>query len=93
MPTRNVNLSEQQAEFIRQHVDGGDYRNASEFVHAGLRLLAQREQENKLKLRALRRLAREAFGEIERGDFEVVEPEGLDQFMEKVDAKARASKS
>jgi antitoxin ParD1/3/4 len=93
MPTKNVNLSEQQSKFIRQSIDAGRYRNASEVVRAGLRLLEQHTRQDKLKLQTLRRLAKDAFDEIDRGDFEIVDPENLDEFIAKVDAKARASKS
>src|SRR6185437_13748151 len=51
MPTRNVNLSEQQAKFIRKSVDQGRFRNSSEVVRAGLRLLEQQELQEKLKLK------------------------------------------
>jgi antitoxin ParD1/3/4 len=93
MPTRNVNLSQQQAAFIRQRIDEGQYRNASEVVRAGLRMLEQHEQEEKLKLRALKRLATESFAEIDRGEFQSVEPGSLDRFIAKLDAAARTSKS
>ena len=93
MPTKNVNLSEKQAKFIRHRVEGGGYRNASEVVRAGLRLLEQREQEDKLKLRALRRLTKKAFGEIDRGKFDLVEPNALDAFLDKLDKRGRASQS
>jgi hypothetical protein len=39
----------------------------------------------------LRRLATAAFDEIDRGEFEMVEYSAIDQFIEKVDAHARAS--
>jgi len=95
MPTKNVNLSKQQSRFIRQSIDGGRYRNASEVVRAGLRVLEQNEREDKLKLRALRRLAKQAFDDIDQGKFQTVEPGGLDAFMAQVDARVRdrASKS
>jgi len=92
MPTQNVNLSDQQAKFIRRTVGKGRCRNASEVVRAGLRLLEQQEQEQKLKLDTLRRLGNEAFAEIDRGEFEAVAIEGIDQFMARTDAKARASR-
>jgi antitoxin ParD1/3/4 len=92
MPTRNVNLSEKQAEFIRDRVTGGDYGNASEVVRAALRLLEQREQEDKLKLRALRRMAKESFAEIDHGKFDVIDHRDLGKFMKKVGAKVRAGK-
>lgn len=92
MPTRNVNLSPQQAKFITRTVDRGHFRNASEVVRAGLRLLEQRQHEDQLKLAALRRIAKQAFDQIDRGDCEDLDADGLDVFMEKMDAKVRASK-
>jgi antitoxin ParD1/3/4 len=93
MPTQNVNLSDQQVQFIRQSVDGGRYRNASEVVRAGLRALEQNEQEDRLKLRRLRRLAKQAFDEIDHGHFEEIDSSEIDDFMTKVAAKVRAAKS
>jgi antitoxin ParD1/3/4 len=92
MPTRNVNLSPQQAKFITRTVDRGHFRNASEVVRAGLRLLDLQQREEQLKLAALRRLAKHAFDQIDRGDCEVLGPDGLDAFMETVDARVRASR-
>ena len=69
MPTHNVNLSPQQAKFIRQRIDKGDFRNASEVVRAGLRLLEQQEEENVEKLRVLRGIIKEAMDQIARGKF------------------------
>lgn len=93
MPTQNVNLSEQQAAFIRNRIDEGHYRNASEVVRAALRLLEQREEEDELKLQTLRRLATEAFDEIDRGDYELVDLDNLDQFMARIAARARPAGS
>ncbi len=45
MPTQNVNLADHHANFIRSSVDSGRYRNASEVVRAGLRLLEDHEAE------------------------------------------------
>jgi antitoxin ParD1/3/4 len=92
MPTQNVNLSEQQAKFIRQSIKAGRFRNTSEVVRAGLWLLEQRTAEDKLKLEALRKLTTESFAEIDRGNFETVDPDGIDAFMEKLDARVRAKK-
>jgi len=46
-----------------------------------------------LKLRALRRIAKLAFDDIDKGRFAIVDPDRLDDFMTRVDPKARASKS
>ena len=93
MPTRNVNLSEQQAKFIRRSIDRGGYQNASEVVRAGLRLLQQEQQQDELKLRALRRLTANAFRELDQGKFDTVGPDGLDAFLSKLEARARKSNS
>ena len=54
MPTRNVNLTDELDRFVRERVQAGLYENASEVVRAGLRILAREEQENEVKLAALR---------------------------------------
>lgn len=89
MPTRSVNLSEQQAKFIRRNIEKGHYQNTSEVVRAGLRLLEQQERHDAIKVEALRRIAKEAFEQIDRGDFESVAAEGIDAFLSRVDARVR----
>ncbi len=93
MPTRNVNLSPKQARFIRQSVDQGGFRNASEVVRAGLRLLEQQRESEKLKLQLLRKMATQSFDEIDSGACEIVDLDDLDQFMERVSAKSGKSKT
>ena len=68
MPTRNVNLTEHFDRFIETGVTSGRFGNASEVVREGLRLLEQREQEDKAKLEWLRAAAREGFDSIDRGE-------------------------
>ena len=46
----------------------GAMRNASEVVREGLRLLEQREQEEKAKLTWLRSAVREGLDQIDRGE-------------------------
>ena len=69
MPTRNVNLTEHLDRFIEARVTSGRFSNASEVVREGLRLLEQREQEDKAKLKWLRAAAKEGFDAIERGEY------------------------
>ena len=53
MPTRNVNLTDHFDRFVAGQIDSGRYKNASEVMRAGLRLLeCQHEQESE-KLVAL----------------------------------------
>src|ERR1700720_455390 len=69
MPTRNVNLTEHFDRYIEDGVTSGRFSNASEVVREGLRLLEQREQEDKARLEWLRAAAKEGFDDIERGDY------------------------
>jgi antitoxin ParD1/3/4 len=57
VPTRNVVLTEQQAAMIERLVQAGRYQNASEVLRDGLRLIQQREAEDKARLVALRKAA------------------------------------
>lgn len=92
MPTRNVSLSDRQAKFIHRNVKAGRYRNASEVVRAGLRLLEHQDAADRLKLAALRRIAKDAFDALDRGEHVAVEPDRLDDFIEAADARARSSR-
>jgi antitoxin ParD1/3/4 len=69
VPTRNVNLTEHLDQFIDAGITSGRFSNASEVVREGLRLLEQREQEDKAKIEWLRAAAKEGFDAIDRGDF------------------------
>ena len=69
MPTRNVNLTEHFDRYIEAGVTSGRFSNASEVVREGLRLLEQREQEDKAKLEWLRAAVKEGFEDIERRDY------------------------
>ena len=83
MPTRNVNLTEHFDRFIEAGVTSGRFSNASEVVREGLRLLEQREQEDKAKLEWLRAAAKEGFDQLDRG--EGIEFESMDDFDDYID--------
>ena len=57
MPTRNVVLTDQQATMIERLVHSGRYQNASEVLRDGLRLVQQRDAEDKARVVALRQAA------------------------------------
>jgi len=67
MPTRNINLTDRFDQFISAEIAAGRYRNASEVMRAGLRLLEQQKREEREKLKLLRTLASEAFGQLDHG--------------------------
>ena len=83
MPTRNVNLTEHFDRFIEAGITSGRFSNASEVVREGLRLLEQRQQEDKAKLEWPRAAARDGFDQLDRG--EGIEFESMDDFDAYVD--------
>ncbi|SOC24600.1 type II toxin-antitoxin system ParD family antitoxin [Thalassospira xiamenensis] len=54
MPTRNINLTDHYAQYVENALTSGRYKNASEVVRAGLRLLERQESEDAAKIEALR---------------------------------------
>jgi len=68
MPTRNVNLTEHYDTFIDASIAEGRFANASEAVRAGLSLLERQAAEDKAKLEWLRTAAKDAFGQLDRGE-------------------------
>jgi antitoxin ParD1/3/4 len=73
MATRNVVLTDHQAALVEQRVSSGRYQNASEVLHEGLRLVERRENEDALRLEALRNAAQVGIDDIEAGRLRVLE--------------------
>lgn len=69
MPTRNVNLTEHFDRMIDEGVKSGRFSNASEMVREGLRLLEQRQEEDRARLEWLRGEAQKGIDAIERGEY------------------------
>ncbi|OIP15774.1 MAG: CopG family transcriptional regulator [Comamonadaceae bacterium CG2_30_59_20] len=69
MPTRNVVLTDSQAQFVEQMVQTGRYQNASEVMREGLRLVQTREAEQAAKLAALREAVAVGIADIEAGRY------------------------
>lgn len=97
MPTRNVNLTERLDRFIEIGITSGRFSNASEVVREGLRLLEQREKEDKAKLKWLRAAAKEGFDELDRGEYVALNSEEevdafLDQIHQEVSAELAAER-
>jgi antitoxin ParD1/3/4 len=69
MPTRNVVLTDYQADLVERLVASGRYQNASEVLRDGLRLIESREAEDKARLKALREAARIGVADMEAGRF------------------------
>jgi antitoxin ParD1/3/4 len=91
MPTRNVNLTEHFDDFIAAGITSGRFSNASEVVREALRLLEQREQEDKARLEWLRAAAKEGFDDIERGDYVTLRSaREIDDFVHQLGEEASA---
>lgn len=73
MPTRNVVLTDYQTDLVERLVASGRYQNASEVLREGLRLVENREAEEKARLKALRVAARIGIADIESGRFRTFE--------------------
>jgi antitoxin ParD1/3/4 len=69
MPTRNVVLTDYQAQLVERLVSSGRYQNASEVLREGLRLIEDQEADSKARIKALRDAARVGIADIEAGRY------------------------
>jgi antitoxin ParD1/3/4 len=69
MPTRNVVLTDHQANLVEKLVSTGRYQNASEVLREGLRLIEDREAQDNARLHALREAARVGIADIDGARF------------------------
>ncbi len=89
MPTKNVNLTEHYSAFVDQLIASGRYKNASEVLRAGLRLLEQTTSEEQEKLALLRNLANEGFQQLDQGQgIEIRNPRQLASHIAKLGRRA-----
>jgi antitoxin ParD1/3/4 len=68
MPTRNINLTDHYDRFVDEQVEAGRFKNASEVLRAGLRLLEQQARTDEQKLAVLRKLAADGFRSLDQGE-------------------------
>jgi len=73
MPTRNVVLTDYQAELVERLVASGRYQNASEVLREGLRLVEDQEAQSKARIKALRDAARLGIADIDAGRYRTFE--------------------
>jgi len=89
MSMQQLELSEQDADYVRRCVSEGRYKDASEVVAAGLRLLEEREEEERLHLERLRAEVKKGMDDLEAGRYtEVNSPEELQALFEKIRREA-----
>jgi len=84
MPTRNINLTDDQDAFVERMVKAGKYQNASEAMRDAVRGLQQRWKEDELKLTALRKQIRSGADALDRGDFIEIDDVDLDTTLDRL---------
>ncbi len=89
MPTRNVHLTEHFDSLIATGIESGQFSNASEVVREGLRLLEQRQQEDKARIESLRSAAQQGIDAIERGDYTTLRSRAVIGFFVRSAGSAR----
>lgn len=69
MPTLNVSLTSEFADFVEGAVASGSYVSASEVVRDALRLMRQDQESEVAKLALLRKAVDAGLAQSERGEF------------------------
>lgn len=69
MPTLNVSLTPEFADFIEDAVASGSYVSASEVVRDALRMMRQEQESEAAKLALLRKTVDMGLAQSERGEF------------------------
>jgi antitoxin ParD1/3/4 len=90
MPTRNVVLTEHDADVIDRLVKSGRYQNANEVLGEGLRLVERHEAEEATKLHALQEAARLGFADLEEGRFTDIADDQLEDAIAALGREAEA---
>ena len=90
MPARNVSLTAHFADFLDLNVESGRFSNASEVVREGLRLLEQRQAEDRAKLDALRAAIQVGMDDLAAGRVERIAPGDELAFVSRLGLAERA---
>ena len=94
MPTRNVVLTDHQAELVDRLVSTGRYQNASEVLRDGLRLVERDEAESEARLAALREAARAGIADSKAGRYRTFDSDSAlrDHLQGLIDAELRPTR-
>lgn len=91
MPTRNVVVTEKQADLIERLVASGRYQNASEVLRAGLRLIEDQEAEQKARIKALRDATRVGIADMDEGRYRSFDsPQAIGKHLKELADRALA---
>jgi antitoxin ParD1/3/4 len=88
MSTRNIVLTDHQAQYVEQLVSSGRYPNVGEVLHEGLRLVEWRETLDVARLQALRDAVGLGDADIAAGHFDSFDtPDELGQHLAQLAAE------
>ncbi|RCK43315.1 CopG family transcriptional regulator [Thalassospira profundimaris] len=90
MPTRNVNLTDDQDAFVEKMVKTGKYQNASEAMRDAVRGLQQRWKEDELKLELLRKSIDAGIADLDSGQYDDMDEAELETWLGKTGNAAGA---
>lgn len=91
MPTRSVELTDQQAALIDRMVETGRYRDSGDVLREGLRLVERRDAEDAVRLAALRQAASLGTADLDEGRYHSFETaDGLKNHLDALAAEALA---
>lgn len=79
----NISLTPELERIVKSKVDSGLYNNASEVIREALRLMAEQERMEAMKLELLRAEIDLAWQQADRGEFVQATPESI---IERADA-------
>lgn len=85
----NVSLTPQLEKLVRKKVASGMYNSASEVVREALRLLQQHDRLRELRMKELRKEIRIGERQLERGECESFDEDGLSDLFAGVRAAGR----
>jgi antitoxin ParD1/3/4 len=89
MPTRSVNLTDEQDAFVEEIVRSGKYPNANEAMRDAVRGLELRLKAEDLKRELLRTQLKAGFDALDRGAFTDADDADLDAVLDDLAAPAR----
>lgn len=94
MPTRNINLTDHYHDFVEAQVRSGRFKNASEVMRAGLRLLEDETALQSNKLAILKKLTDEGIHDLDQGrGTELGSVKEVSEFVAELGQKARKQAS
>jgi antitoxin ParD1/3/4 len=92
VPTRNISLTDHLDEFVEGRIASGAYKNASEDVREGLRLLRRQAQRDAVKLERLRDAIDDGLRAAERGEYRDIRAKDIPAYTLEIQKRSDAKR-